>query len=107
MVKDLWRPAVMRYFIEVIQSDGTSIQPVQTVGEVRRWLRTRRAGQASRDTVNFETWQGNTPQLLPQWLNVNHDQAQTSLVELKSLGDVLLLPGHGDPWSGELSDALY
>ena len=31
LVKNPWRPAVLRYFIEVIRSDGTSIQPVQTV----------------------------------------------------------------------------
>jgi len=133
MAKNLWRPAVLRYFIEVIQSDGTSIQPVQTVetfddgreldvpgqpvvihvpghteGEVAFYLPDRDVlfcGDALA-TVDFETWQGNTPQLLPQWLNVNHDQAQASLADLESLRDVLLLPGHGDPWTGDLTDAL-
>jgi len=134
MVKNLWRPAVLRYFIEVIQSDGTSIQPVQTVekfaddreldapgqpavihvpghteGEVAFYLPDRNvlfSGDALA-TVDFETWQGNTPQLLPQWLNVDHDQARASLADLESLGDVLLLPGHGDPWTGDLSDILF
>jgi glyoxylase-like metal-dependent hydrolase (beta-lactamase superfamily II) len=133
MVKNIWRPAVLRYAIEVIQSDGTSIQPVQTVerfhngqeldvpgqpvvihvpghteGEGAFYLPDREVlfcGDAL-STVDFETWQGNTPQLLPQWLNTDHDQARASLADLRSLGDVLLLPGHGDPWTGDLSDAL-
>lgn len=133
LVKNLWRPAVLRYFIEVIQSDGTSIQPVQTVeefhngreldvpgkpvvihlpghtgGEVAFYLSDRDVlfcGDALA-TVDFETWQGNTPQLLPRWLNADHHQARASLAELESLGDVLLLPGHGDPWTGDLSEAL-
>jgi glyoxylase-like metal-dependent hydrolase (beta-lactamase superfamily II) len=132
-VKNLWRPAILRYFIEVIQSDGTSIQPVQTVerlhdgrldvpgtpvvihvpghteGEVAFYLPDRDilfCGDALA-TVDFETWRGNTPQLLPQWLNTDHDQARTSLADLESLGEVLLLPGHGDPWTGNLGDALH
>jgi glyoxylase-like metal-dependent hydrolase (beta-lactamase superfamily II) len=31
LVKNLWRPAVLRYFVEVIRSDSTSIRPVKTV----------------------------------------------------------------------------
>ena len=117
----------------MIQSDGTSIQPVQAVeklhegqeldvpsqpvvihvpghteGEVVFYLPDRDVlfcGDALA-TVDFETWQGNTPQLLPRWLNTDHDQARASLADLKSLGDVLLLPGHGDPWTGDLGTAL-
>ena len=133
MIKNLWRPAILRYFIEVVQSDGTSIQPVQTVerfhdgrelevpgmpvvihvpghtaGEVAFYLPDRDVlfcGDALA-TVDFETWRGNTPQLLPQWLNIDHDQARASLSNLESLGDILLLPGHRDPWTGDLTDAL-
>jgi glyoxylase-like metal-dependent hydrolase (beta-lactamase superfamily II) len=133
MIKNLWRPAILRYFIEVVQSDGTSIQPVQTVervhdgreldvpgmpvvihvpghtaGEVAFYLPDRDVlfcGDALA-TVDFETWEGNTPQLMPPWLNVDHDQARASISNLESLGDVLLLPGHGDPWTGDLTDAF-
>lgn len=57
-------------------------------------------------TVDFETWQGNSPQLMPSWLNVDHEQARESLTRLEPLGEVVLLPGHGDPWTGDLTEAL-
>lgn len=132
-VKNLWRPAIIRYFIEVIQSDGTSVPPVTTVetfadgaeldvpgrpqvlhvpghteDEVAFYLPDREVlfcGDALA-TVDFETWRGNTPQLMPRWLNVDHERARESRTRLESLGDVVLLPGHGDPWSGDLTAAL-
>ena len=132
-MKNLWRPAVLRYFIEVVQSDGTSIPPVRTIeslkdgsnpdvpgrprvihvpghtdGEVAFYLPDREVllcGDALA-TVDFETWQGNTPQLLPPWLNVDYDRARESLARLESLGEVVLLPGHGDPWTGDLTEAI-
>ncbi|WP_267643217.1 MBL fold metallo-hydrolase [Haloarchaeobius amylolyticus] len=132
-VKNLWRPAVLRYLIEVLQSDGTSIPPVRmtepleegsdpdvpgqpqvihlpghTDGEVAFYLPDREVllcGDALA-TVDFETWRGNSPQLLPPWLNVDDDRARESLARLESLGEVVLLPGHGDPWTGDLADAI-
>jgi glyoxylase-like metal-dependent hydrolase (beta-lactamase superfamily II) len=132
-VKNLWRPAVLRYFIEVFRSDGTSITPVTTVepfdegaaldvpghpqaihvpghteDEVVFYLPDREVlfcGDALA-TVDFETWEGNTPQLMPSWLNVDHEQAQESVRSLESIGEVVLLPGHGDPWTGDLSEAI-
>ncbi|WP_327051926.1 MBL fold metallo-hydrolase [Halomicrococcus gelatinilyticus] len=133
LVKNLWRPAVLRYFVEVVQSDGTSIPPVTAVetvadgdeldvpghprvihvpghteGDVAFYLPDRDAllcGDALA-TVDFETWQGNRPQLLPPWLNVDHAQARASLDRFESLGDVVLLPGHGDPWTGRLTETI-
>lgn len=133
MARNLWRPAILRYFVEVLLSDGTSIRPVQTVerfddgrelgvpgkpevihlpghtgGEVAFYLPDRDVlfcGDALA-TVDFETWQGNTPQLLPRWLNADHDRARASLAALESLEDVLLLPGHGDPWTGDVTETL-
>jgi len=132
-VKNLWRPAILQYFVEVVQSGGTSIPPVRTTepleegmdpdvpgqpqvihlpghtdGEVAFYLPDREVllcGDALA-TVDFETWQGNIPQLLPPWLNEDHQQAQESLAHLESLGEVVLLPGHGDPWTGDLTDAI-
>lgn len=132
-VKNLWRPAIIRYFIEVIRSDGTSVPPVKTVetfadeaeldvpghpqvlhvpghteDEAAFYLPDRDVlfcGDALA-TVDFETWRGNAPQLMPPWLNVDHDRARESRTRLESLGDVVLLPGHGDPWSGDLTAAL-
>lgn len=133
LVLNVWRPAVLRYFLEVVQSDGTSIQPVTTVetfadgdvldvpgrpramyvpghteGEVAFHLPDRGVllcGDALA-TVDFETWEGNEPQLLPRWLNVDHDGARESLARFESLDEVVVLPGHGDPWSGNLGEAV-
>lgn len=132
-VKNLWRPAVLRYFVEVVRSDGTSIPPVTTVepfdegteldvpghpeaihvpghteGEVAFYLPDREAllcGDALA-TVDFETWEGDTPQLMPPWLNVDHERARESLRHLESFEEIVLLPGHGDPWSGDLGEAI-
>lgn len=132
-VKNLWRPAVLRYLVEVFQSDGTSTPAVTAVepfedgteldvpghpqalhvpghtdGEVAFSLPDREVllcGDALA-TVEFETWQGSTPQLLPPWLNVDHEQARESLSRFESLEEVVLLPGHGDPWTGTMSDVV-
>jgi glyoxylase-like metal-dependent hydrolase (beta-lactamase superfamily II) len=133
LVRNLWRPAVLRYFVEVVRSDGTSIPPVTTVetfadgsepdvpghprvihvpghtaGEVAFYLPDGDVlfcGDALA-TVDFETWRGHTPQLLPAWLNADHDRARESLSRFDSLGEVTLLPGHGDPWAGDLAGAI-
>lgn len=132
-IKNLWRPAVLRYFIEVVQSDGTSIPPLTSIetfadgdelqvpghpraihtpghteDEVVFYLPDRDVllcGDAFA-TVDFETWSGHAPQLLPAWLNRDHDQARESITQLDSLGEVVLLPGHGDPWTGHMTDAV-
>lgn len=132
-VKNLWRPAIVRYFIEVFRSDGTDVPPVTAVetfadgtdldvpghprvmhvpghteGQVAFYLPDREVlfcGDALA-TVDFETWQGNTPQLMPPWLNVDHEQARDSLSRFESIGDVVLLPGHGDPWSGDVTSGI-
>lgn len=133
LVKNLWRPAVFNYFIEVVRSNGLSIEAVESVqtfsdgetvdvpgrprvihvpghteGEVAFHLADRDVlvcGDAVA-TVDFETWQGHKPQLLPKWLNGDHRKAKESLDRLESLGEVALLPGHGDPWFGDMSDAI-
>lgn len=130
MIRNLWRPAVFRYFIEVVRSNGTSIPPVTSVETFTDDEKLAVPGRPrvihlpghtedqvafhlpDRDvllsgdalaTVNFETWEGNTPQLLPAWLNHDHAKAQTSIAKLEPLDDVLLLPGHGDPWEGDMA----
>lgn len=133
LARNLWRPAVLRYFVEVVRSGGTSIPPVTTVetfddgreldvpgnpraihvpghtdGEVAFYLPDRDVlfcGDALA-TVDFETWRGAEPQLLPRWLNADHERARESIARLESLGEVVLLPGHGDPWTGELAESV-
>lgn len=133
MIRNLWRPAIFRYLVEVVRSNGTSVPPVRSVhtfaddeeldvpgrpravhvpghtdGEVAYHLADRDVllcGDALA-TVDFERWKGDTPQLLPAWLNRDHETARESLGMLETLGEVALLPGHGDPWTGEMTDAV-
>lgn len=132
-VTHLWRPAVLQYFLEAIRSDGTDVPPVtdvktfsdgdelpvpgrpqvthvpgHTEDEVAFYFPDRDAlfcGDAFA-TVDFETWSGNAPQLMPAWLNRDHERARESIARVESLGEVVLLPGHGDPWTGAMSDAV-
>lgn len=46
------------------------------------------------------------PQLASAILNHNAAQAARSLDRLSDLGAVTLLPGHGQPWTGNISDAI-
>jgi glyoxylase-like metal-dependent hydrolase (beta-lactamase superfamily II) len=133
LVRNLWRPAVLRYLAEVLWADGLSVTPVTAVetftdgdeldvpgrpqvrhvpghteGEVVFSLPDRDVllcGDALA-TVDFERWRGHAPQLMPRWLNRDHDRARESVSRLASLGDVVLLPGHGDPWTGRMADAV-
>ena len=132
-VTRLWRPAVLRYFLEAIRSDGTDVPPVTDVNtfadgdelpvpgrprvahvpghtedEVAFYFPDRDVlccGDAFA-TVDFETWSGHAPQLMPAWLNRDHERARASIARLESFGEVVLLPGHGDPWTGRMADAV-
>jgi len=46
------------------------------------------------------------PRLLPPALNDSHDQTRASLDRFEGVDADLLLPGHGEPWRGELSRAV-
>jgi glyoxylase-like metal-dependent hydrolase (beta-lactamase superfamily II) len=46
------------------------------------------------------------PQLLPAMFHHDVGLARQTLEELPDLGAVTVLPGHGAPWSGELSDII-
>jgi len=46
------------------------------------------------------------PRLIPPVLNDNHDEARSSLEQFAGVDAGILLPGHGDPWHGELSQAV-
>lgn len=131
--KNIWRPAVLRYFVEVARSDGTDVPPVTAVEtfadgdelEVPGRPRVVHVPGHTEDevafslpdrdvlfcgdalaTVDFGTWRGNEPQLMPAWLNRDHDRARESIAKLESLEEVTLLPGHGDPWTGRMTDAV-
>ena len=46
------------------------------------------------------------PQIMPSGLNADTDQALASLDALRGIDADLLLPGHGDPWTGGVAEAL-
>jgi glyoxylase-like metal-dependent hydrolase (beta-lactamase superfamily II) len=46
------------------------------------------------------------PQIMPRAMNLDSRQALTSLRELEGLSADVLLPGHGEPWTGGVGEAL-
>lgn len=46
------------------------------------------------------------PQIMPPGLNRGSHQALDSLAKVENLGAELVPPGHGDPWTACVSDAL-
>jgi glyoxylase-like metal-dependent hydrolase (beta-lactamase superfamily II) len=46
------------------------------------------------------------PQIMPSGLNSDTPQALRSLANLEGVAADVLLPGHGEPWSGEMAEAL-
>jgi glyoxylase-like metal-dependent hydrolase (beta-lactamase superfamily II) len=46
------------------------------------------------------------PQIMPSGLNEDTPQALASLDALRGIDADLLLPGHGDPWTGGVAEAV-
>ena len=46
------------------------------------------------------------PRLMPRSFNESNAQAMESLAEIEGSSADLILPGHGEPWSGRVSDAV-
>jgi glyoxylase-like metal-dependent hydrolase (beta-lactamase superfamily II) len=46
------------------------------------------------------------PQIMPSGLNEDTGQAFTSLDALSGINADLLLPGHGEPWTGSVAEAV-
>lgn len=129
--RNLWRPGFLRYAIEMVRDGIASVEPVtdaepladgdvlpvpgeprvifapgHTPGSCALFVEDRDAfccGDvlSTRDVL---TGREGDPQLLGA--ADDHDEARTSLGRLAGLGSVTLLPGHGDPWHGEIDAAL-
>lgn len=56
-------------------------------------------------TLDIRTGRRGDPMLMSLF-NADHGQAADSLERLAGLGEVTLLPGHGDPWRGDAADAI-
>ncbi|WP_423746535.1 MBL fold metallo-hydrolase [Haladaptatus sp. SPP-AMP-3] len=131
VVWNLWRPAVIGLLLEFSRSGGNP-SPVETVesfeagtdlelpatpqvihvpghsaGSCVLYLSDRNVlfcGDALA-TVDLKTGRARGPQIMPMFTE-NTKQAVESLDQLGSLGEVTLLPGHGDPWRGEMHEAI-
>lgn len=56
-------------------------------------------------TLDVKTGNARGPQLVSLF-NADWVRAADSLDRIESLGEVTLLPGHGEPWRGEMADAV-
>lgn len=57
-------------------------------------------------TRDLYTGKFGNPQLTRPGLNDDYNEARRSLERLKGLGRVKMLPGHGRPWDGDISEAI-
>lgn len=131
LVRNLWRPAVWGLVLEFSRSGGEP-SPVETVepfedgavldvpgtpqvihtpghsdGSCALYLPDREVlfcGDALA-TLDIKTGRARGPQIMSMF-NIDGEQAVESLDRLESLGPITLLPGHGDPWRGEMREAV-
>lgn len=132
MLLNLWRPAVIGLLVELARGGGTSIDPIGTVETFEDGATLDVPGEpiaihvpghspgscalhvADRDvlfcgdalaTLDITTGRRGDPMLMSLF-NVDLDRARDSIGRLEDLGRVTLLPGHGDPWHGEMAAAI-
>jgi len=82
--------------------------PGHTPGEVAFFLPEKRiliSGDAL-VTQDLYTGRRGNPQLTRKHLNADYREARKSLQQLKNLGEVEMLPGHGPCWRGNISEAV-
>jgi glyoxylase-like metal-dependent hydrolase (beta-lactamase superfamily II) len=130
-VRNLWRPAVLRLLIEFSRNGGVP-PPVEEIElfEDEAILDVPGAPQVihlpghsdgscafylpdhdvllcgdALATLDLKTGRARGPHLISMF-NTDNEQADESLDRIESLGQITLLPGHGDPWRGELREAV-
>lgn len=132
LLPNLWRPALLGLLVELARAGGFAIDPVGTVvpfddgrplavpggprpihvpghspGSTALHLADRDVvlcGDALA-TMDVVTGEAAGPQLMPLF-NADRARAAASLDRLEGLGTVTLLPGHGEPWTGEAAEAV-
>lgn len=132
MLRNLWRPRFFAYVLEMVRDGVRSVEPIadfeplahgddlpvpgeprvifapgHTPGSCALFIESRDVlfcGDVLA-TRNIFTQQEGDPQLLGA-ADEDHDEARESLAGLEGLGSVTILPGHGNPWHGEVDAAL-
>lgn len=81
--------------------------PGHTPGNAVLFLESRRVLLTGDTLVTHNPLTGRTgPQVQPSGLNSDTAQALASLSALENLNAEIILPGHGDPWQGPISQAV-
>lgn len=132
VLPNLWRPALLGLFYEMARSGGFSVPDVSAVetyadadvldvpgeptvihvpghspGHAVVWLPDRETlfcGDALA-TYDLKTGRATEPRLLSLF-NDDAALARESLDAIADLGRVTLLPGHGEPWTGDVGEAV-
>ena len=131
-LRNLWRPGFLPYALELVRDGVRSVEPVadaepladgdvlpvpgeprvlfapgHTAGSCALYVEGRDAllcGDVLA-TRNIFTGREGDPRLLGS-ADDDHERARRSLARLEGLGTVTLLPGHGDPWRGDVDEAV-
>ena len=82
--------------------------PGHTRGSVSFWLPEREALLAGDAlvTINLLSGKNPEPQLTPRNIGTDREQSEISLIEFENLGQAVLLTGHGNPWRGDMGQAV-
>ncbi|MEL7060997.1 MAG: MBL fold metallo-hydrolase [Acidobacteriota bacterium] len=111
----LWTPPIRR--VEPFEADQildvpgrphVIHTPGHTPGEVSFFLPERQVLLCGDTLATVELFAGRAapPDTLPAAIAHDPVLARRSLDRLRELGEVTLLPGHGEPWRGDLDDVL-
>lgn len=128
----LWHPATVRFMLALRRAGMFSVQGIteaktfedgqeldvpgsptaihvlgHTVGQTAFWVADRRVlfSGDSLLTIDLKTWKRCDPKVT-ELFDADVDQARRSTQRLAAYDDVILLPGHGPPWTGNLRDTL-
>lgn len=132
LLRNLWRPRFFAYVLEMLRDGVRSVEPLtdvelltdgdvlpvpgeprvifapgHTPGSCALFVEDRNilfCGDVLATRNIFTQREGN-PQLLGS-ADEDHEEARDSLARLEGLESVTLLPGHGNPWHGDIDTAL-
>ena len=81
--------------------------PGHTDGSAAIWLEDRGILFTGDVLCTHNAYTGRSgPQIMPSGLNADTTQALASMARLDGISADLLLPGHGEPWTGGVQDAI-